>query len=724
MPMTAPGQPFETASQGSDPTLSETLRQVVGFWRRNARAILRAAVVCAVVAGVIAVFTADRYRSSVMLLVELPASNPLSDEQTNQSAQDAFIEGQVFILRSSNVLATVVEDLDLTSRPFFQSRPGLISRAVGAVSGILSFGSGSDEALPDDLVRDPATEDAIRILRENIAVRRQNESNVLRVDVSAPGAALAARIASALADAFIANREEAQFESVARVAGWLDGREAQLRAQLNEAEAAVAEFRIQNNLITTDAGTLAAEQQLNELNTELTTTRSELAQRRAAYDRALELLNSGQDIQSLPEVQASPIISELRTQLLTLERRLAEFGEGSTSRVVTALREEQSATRTQIETEVQRFVNVLRNEVDTLETREANLQQRIRETEAEAGQASRLTVRLRELERQAEAYRLLYERYLESAGLTEERISFRISGVEVIDPASVPPGPYYPPTKLLVLAGLLGGLLLGTLYCMLRDALRPGFENLRDLRNAVNLPVLGLVPSSDDPLLTQTSTQTSTAAAFAEALNTIRHRLGQQHDLDLGQVVQITSSVPGEGKTTLSYALARSAEENGLKVLLVDGDLRRRGLSHLMGMESDTGLSETLQAQEWVFTDSDSGIEIMPAGDCDQSPTDILSSEHLADYLDEARDYYDLIIVDGPPVVDLADANILAKACDVVAYVVRWRATPTEVVVEALERFEMPRYTGVILNQANLSEIASYDPASGAYGYRAQPKAV
>ena len=714
----------EASGPAGDLSFAETLRKVSLFWKRNARIILASALLCGIGAGVASFFIEDRFRSSIHLLVELPATSPLADEQTNQSAQDAFVEGQIFILRSADVLRSVVESLSLDDREFFQDKPGLLEPVIDQVKSALGLASAGDgDALPEGLRVDPEVAHAIRVLRNNLGARRQGDSNVIRVDVSADSATLAAIIANELGETFIVNRENAQFESVARVAGWLDGRETQLRQQLNDAEAAVADFRIENDLIANDAGTIAAEQQLNELTSELITTRGELAERSAAFERARQLLASGEDIQSLPEVQESDIISALRTQLLDIERRLAEFSPGSSSRRAVALRDEQTATRAQLVSEVRRIVDILRNEVNTLQAREELLQEAVARTEAEIGDASRLTVRLRELERRAESYRLLYERYLEGAGLTEERISFQISGVEIIDPASVPPVPYYPPTMLLAIVGLLAGAGLAANVCFVRDAMRPGFVSQRQVRQDLGLPVYACVPKSDhtaDPVAAEAQGGYS---VFNEAVRTARHRLlSVRSDIKGAPVVQMTSSIPGEGKTTMAYALAKSAEQAGMTVLLIDADLRRASLSRHFGLQKATGLSELLAGGVWMFDEAEmlgSGIDVVAAGRNVDSPSDLLSNPHLRDYLDEARAYYDLIVVDGPPIVDLADAAILSGLSDVTAFVVRWNSTPRDVVTEALERFEGNALDGIILNAVDMSQLSQYGERYDFYAYSA-----
>ncbi|SLN64346.1 GumC family protein [Roseisalinus antarcticus] len=711
----------------AEPALSDLLRGAFRFLRRRYLVICLGALVGLALAVFAVMNLEDRYRSKLLLMVDEIGASSLEAEAQEGGARDAFVDGQVYIIESNEILRDAVALANLTEEPFFQRQPRSWAAQKIAELKAMIRPPRVAPADPDLSGLTPEEAYAVRTLDSAMTVDREGDTNIISISVVTDGGRLSARVADAVGTAFAMNREAAQIGRATRVAGWLDDRMLELRRQLTEAEDAVAAFRIENNLLTGAQGTSLGEQQLNEFNAELFRTRAELAQRRAAYARAVEILNGGGDIQSLPEVQQSDIVNALRTALLDLQRREAELaGQGNNPRLA-GIRDERAAIEAQLSTEVTRIVEVMANEVETLEAREQLVSEALREAGGQSGDASRSSVELRELERRAEAYRALYERYLGSSGLAEENLSFLASGVEIIDAASVPSLPFAPKSQVLVLFGLILGAMLGGLIGLLREAMLTGFMTVGQLQRAVGLPVMACVPRIGSPAKAFEMTMDDPMSAYSESIRTFRHELTELSGETGTQVITITSSGPGDGKTTMARAMAGSALVAGLDVLLIDADLRRAKLSQLLQMSDDSGLSELLSGDGYGFRERNlgGGLDVLPAGRGARSPSDLLAGKSLARYLEAARQTYDLIIIDAPPVANMADASILARVSDVVGFVVRWNETPREMVVEAMKRLDSEAPVGLALNAADLSRVAQYGESYEAYARAAaNPRTV
>lgn len=711
-----PGLPNDTG-------IADLVRQALAFLRRGYREILLLAAIGAVAAVLLVVQLDRRYQSTLLLMVDPPARSPIEAEPQSAALLDAFVGGQVYVVESSEVLRVVLHRERLIDHPYFRQQPeSWLRRTLGSVRDLILP---EPPLVLDGPPMDPAEAAALRNLMRNVVVSREGRTNVLRVDVTADTPRTAARIANAIGDAFVENRTRRQTDRAAEIAGWLDGRARELQQQLARAEDAVAAFRIEHNLLSPEPGMLLGDQQLSELNSEMIRTRAALAERNAAYTRARELLESGGDLQSLPEIQRSDIVTGLRTQLLELERRAAAVANTSGSPRLSQMADERAALEAQLAVETGRIIESLRIEVETLRAREGLVAAALDAAGGESGTASRLSVQLRELERRAAAYQALYERYLSSAGLAEESVSYLPSGVTIVDAATTPSTPVFPPTRVIVLFGLILGAGLGAGLAFFRDALRTGYVLPRRAEEDLGLSVLACIPQLAHETSAFHLTKSQPYSPFAESVRTFRHALSGAPRPGTGTILMLTSSSAGEGKTNLSAALAASALTAGKRVLLIDTDLRRAGLTRLFGLKGEKGLSEILRDEDWTFPEpaGQPMLDILPSGQTVKSPADLLASAVMTRYLARARNHYDLIILDGPPVANLADAPILARHADAVGYVIRWNETPRDVVRKAIDRFGAGRVTGLVLNDVDFAVTAQYGDTYESY-VQADPEAA
>jgi succinoglycan biosynthesis transport protein ExoP len=650
--------------------MGEALVQTLLFLRRRWLSIM----LCGLIGLAVSVLLVSRieplYKSTALLMIERPRKSLLDAERaTGLLEQTSYIDSQLFVFYAADILDDVRRSAGLVDDPeFLPSPPGLIDQLARRV------GRG---ATP--LTANQINVTAIRKLRNAVSVSREGESNVVSVSVSAASAQKSTTIANAFVDAYIAKSQLHQADKAARIADWMENRALQIKLQLSAAELAVAAFRTENRLVEGENGATPSNQQLFELNAELIRTRTELAARRAAYNRATLLADTGGDLQTLPEVQGNEIVRELRSEMFGLERRIGDLIQQSneTDRRVSPLRDQFTEVNAQISAEVSRIIAAIGNEIETLEASEVLLSTGVSDAGGQSGDDDRANVTLQKLERVAESYRELYQPYLADISLAREGGSLLVSGTDVVSPAVPPVDPSYPPKKAMVVLFTLLGRGFGGLLGLMREWLQQGFVTAAQVESMLGFSVPNSLPKLRRNDLPMDIVQKDPASLYAEAVQVVRNALLVNNEGVSSPVIFVTSAGVGDGKTSLSSALAASAVNARQRVLIIDADFRRAGMSHLVSAVEVDGLSDILTSPDLHFdvpTDMQSiGIDIMPIGQMRVRPAALLNGNGMSRILAHARKSYDLIIIDGPPVANFADATILSSLSDTVVFVVRCR---------------------------------------------------
>jgi capsular exopolysaccharide synthesis family protein len=542
-------------------------------------------------------------------------------------------------------------------------------------------------------------EGAISALTNRRGVKRVGLTYIIDISATSASPTKAALIANTFAELYLTQQLETKYDTIARANEWLSSRLESLRQQVEAKERAVETYRAQNGLLSAEGSTLT-EQAISGLNTQLVTSRADLAEREARL-RGVEIeLANGKSGDSATEALDSTTIVNLRQKQAEIARTYAEMSTkyGPKHPEMKRVKEEQADIQKRIDAEVSRIVTSLRNEVEIARNRLGSIQGSLGVQQNDLAANNVGAVKLREMMRDADASKTLYEGFLNRSKQIAEQGGIEQPDARIVSRASTPMGPSSPQTKLNLAVGLILGLVLGGLVGLIMEMIEQALRTPDDVQERLNINCLGSLPFLDKKLRTIDNETVPPEAyvlhrplsAFGEALRGIRASLFFSTPDRSVKVVAVTSALPDEGKTTTALGLARISALAGSKTVLVDCDLRRRSATHALGIDAEKGLTEVLfktaTLDEVVKKDPGSGCDVVPLAQAEFTPLDLFNSDAMRAIIEELRERYEVVILDTAPVLPLADTRVLSPLADTVLLVARWGRTPHSVVRSALDQ--------------------------------------
>ena len=651
------------------------------------------------------------YTATTQVLLEPPPKPPTLESVLADSRFDdySFIENQLAIIRSDPLLRRVVLKERLAVPPPSLQEPQSTDLSKESAT------TAEDESVLD----------AINNLRGALGVSQTGRAQVLNISVTWTDPVRAAQLANAVANAYVVNQLDARFEAAKQASGWLSDRLVELRQQLRDSEEAVTKFRNEHGLARSGPTIALNDQQLADLNSKLLAARTDVTEKKTLVDFLADVAGGKKTIDSLPDsfFQSSSVMTTLRGRLADVSQRAADLlarYNGRHPAVVTVEAEKQDIERN-IRAETQRVVQTVNNEYALAKARLGATEQAMREATGQGGLNYDDSVRLRELERTAAVNKSLFEDFLQKAKITDERSTFRPREAQIIMPAQKG-GQTFPNTRKTLLTALFIGLGLGVGGAFAMEKLNAGFTTPRQVEDALGVPVLASLCRMDKSQLLSKDGKAIPLpfyyvhyplSPFSEAVRTLRSGI-HMSDVDRPpKAIQVTSSRPDEGKTTIAMSLAISAAFSGLKVALVDADLRHASLSRFFKLEQAKGLVDLLigaAAFESVLKfQNDLKLAVIPAGSKSLNPTDVLGSERMKALVSHLKEAFDYVVLDTPPVGPVVDPVIIANLVDKTVFVVRWASTPRDLVETCIQQVSThKRVAGIAFNFVDQSRARKY----------------
>ncbi len=328
-----------------------------------------------------------------------------------------------------------------------------------------------------------------------------------------------------------------------------------------------------------------------------------------------------------------------------------------------------------------------------------------------------VAVKLRELERDADASRNIYNSFLERYKETADQQRLIEADAKVVSTAAPPTTPSTPGPKLFGAVGFTASLMLGTLLALLMERFDSGLRSARQVEQTLGLPALGLVPRLERLRRNQKPHQYLLAkplSAYAESVRAIYTSLQLSNVDDPPRVVLVTSSLPQEGKTTLALSLATFAASSGQRVLLMDVDLRHPNVHRDLAVPPEHGLVEYMAGEreldEVLVRNEEAGIWYLPIKRQTANPTDLLGSQKMKHLLSQLRERFDFVVLDSAPLLGVTDTKVVSRFADKVLFVMQWDQTSRETSINALAHMREAKghVAGVVLTQVDVRKHAQY----------------
>lgn len=636
------------------------------------------------------------------------------------------IQNQVQILRSRSLMTRVIDKLHLDEDPEFGGGP------IGAPAkhtflhwlNPMTYLSSQAPAKSVDEMKADRLNSEIDDLLGSEKVSVNGDSTAISIDVVSSVPDKSAKIANAIADAYVDDQLNAKFEATAKTSEWLADRLQQLSSQASTAEAAVQQYKADNNINETATGSSVIQEQLGQLNGQLVLARSELAEQEAKYARVLQLQRTGHS-DDVSQVVASPLIGQLRQQETDLMRQEAELNAryGPRHPKMLDLEAEKKNLLLKINDEVQRVIETVESDVTVARAHVGSLQASLNQLEGATSQQNRASVKLKQLESTASSTRALYEAFLSKFKEAQGQQGIQTPDARVISRAEVPGGPSFPNKQYTLGIAVPAGIFLGLLLALVAERLDAGFRTNVQIERMLALPVLATLPElpglkSADNAADQVIDKP--LSSYAEAVRGLQIGLAHSNVDQKAKIILVTSSVPNEGKTTVALSLARLAARAGQKVVLVDADLRHPSVAGTISIpKPDKGIVDVLvgdaSLEASLLKDPKSSASVLLATRTAGNPPDLLGSVAMQKLIDNLGDMFDLVVIDSAPLLPVHDARVLARLADAVVFVVRWDKTPREAAASSVRALSesQGRVAGIALTRADPSRYKYY-----AYGYQ------
>ncbi|MCA6120530.1 chain-length determining protein [Bradyrhizobium sp. WSM 1704] len=607
---------------------SVDFKDVTGILFRRKHWILGVAAAFCAIATMYVAIARPTYTATAEVYVD-PRDRPTPKEEPsvqNSVPGDGLllVESQLKIITSSEVLSRVVDEMKLASDPDFNGRSGVTATIMGLL--------GLSQNKPAELV-------ALRNLRLNTAVKRNDRSFVIDIMVSARTPEQAAKLANAVANAFLEGQASANSNFNRRISDAITSQLDRMRAAVNQSEQAVAAYKAANNLVGA-RNRLVTEQELDEANTQLTNAKTRLNEILARVKVIESIEAGGAQLDSLPEAVQSATIAQLRARAADVSREEAQLAliNGPNHPALRAARAQLQDVQVAIKNEVKLIAAAVRNAAAGERTNVQTLQARFDSLKKLSENNEKVMVPLRELERKADSDRALYETFLAKAKTAGVQEVIDTTNIRLISQASPPDRKSWPPTTIILAAALFGGLSLGIVLALARESLENGGRGApkpNTRRVSVSPPVQ---PEAVPPVR-------------AERPVRLRDFSAELLSAPTGHSVLLVRASSDDASLDLTaLELARSLEEAGQKVLVIDADLARFPVTSRLRFGQRPGLRDVLAGKSTIGDAAcalgRTNIRIVPVG-----LTKLASADHQMRYLlstalKEAREF-ERVIIDG-----------------------------------------------------------------------------
>lgn len=707
----------EDKSQDNDDEID--LRELLLVLRRNKGTIIVTTLLVFLTAFFITLKIQPTYKATTTIQIESEQSAKVLNFDvgiSGDSANSEFFQTQYELLKSRALASKVIKQLNINPENITPDK-SLMSRTLQQLRDLVSWGENS---IRYDLGTLPPESSFL----DDLSISPVKKSQIVAISYTSEDPQFATNAANAVAENFIEMTRERREKSGSNARSYIQDKLASAESELNELEQGIADYAKQESIIQTggeNSQSLIA-QRTAELNIAFAHAETARIQANAEYQQLLNSTSTNRALNN-PTIQAYkssivqfeheyqqklqiykpgyPQMRSLKRQINELKAQLSREISVVTSTSKALLKDRYYAAK-QKEDEIKAILGVQKNNL--LEQRDKGIQ---------------YSSLLRDINIKRKVYEDLLLRSIEiniASGVAT-------SNIAIVDPAILPFAPQKPNVKLNLALGAVLGLFLGIVIAFLLEFMDDRVKSSDELKRLLGLALLGITPSvkGKDPITHSLATALQPTSAIAESFRSLRTNLLFSSVEGVPKAIALTSSMPSEGKSSSCLNLATAFAQADSKVLLVDADMRKPTIHKRLKLDNSQGLSNFLTHQsdigDVVQTTIIDGVSVITAGPLSPNPSELLSSKRIEDIFQLAPNQFDLIIIDCPPVMGLADALILANKADATILVSAFGQTSKRAILDTHERLKQARANmlGVVFSKVKSGGGSGYSYEYSSY---------
>lgn len=704
------------------------IMQVLGLIRRQVWMILAVIFITLLSSAAVLYSLTPKYTATAKVLVDTSYKdllNPSDQGGISRNESSARVDSEVEILRSDNAVTQLIKDKNLVTDPEFGVSVGLMDR----LRSIFNLSSGS---APDG---DQLLARVLLKVKNAVSISRQGLTYVISVSFTSEDPKKAADLANSLVQIYISQQIQSKISTT------IDARNI-VQAQIQQANAALAASErhfdeyLDDNLSSFSQQSNSAE--MDRLKSQLEDLKKNADDKSGVLDAALAKLDD-KNYSALAETLKSDAIAELERQRESLNGSLQTAEEGSQQAL--DLRAALDKIDNEVAKQAQQEVTTLQNEVSSYQNQVSDVRRELRSSVLNADLPPEVLANIYTIRQESEIARTQYQTLLSRQKELDTQAQLQIADSRVVNEALPPVIPSFPKKSLVLGLAFVAALGLGFGIAFLREYFIGGFVSDEQIENVLKIPLAAVIGKQPEDAQTEHGLADVVIAApmsqFSESIRKIRVRIerlifdrmssGEKEEVWEGLVILVTSSVPNEGKSTVSLSLSRMLAHSGKRTLLIDGDLRKPSVHKGLGLSPSselhnflTGSAVPKNISSLAVADPMSPLRVILGGRTGSYATDeLVMGERFARLISIAKRHFDYIVIDSPPLEPVVDGLYLARNSDIVTFVVRWGSTSQNVAkksVSALGENIRPGTQVVgVMNQKSVNKSQAYYKYSGYY---------
>lgn len=673
------------------------------------------------------------YKSELQVLVERNSDTKLSGQGVGIPYDPQFEETQYQIIKSQNVIERVVKQLQLDTKyrdhfiasGWFTFIKKSIKDLIHKIPVI-----GTANSSPTQSEQEPEAETVSNqissIIRKNIKVDSVKGSHIVSISYSDPNPEIAQLIVNSIAQAYKDELLEMKMQNVNYSLVWLTRKADEEKQRLQELEKNLQEYTRKYDVITVENKVAIIPQKIAGFSTQLAEAQSQRNELEEVYQQITSRQNDSAALESLPIFANNQTLQLLRNKISETDKNIAELSKkyGPKHPQMIKAENERKVLVREKEKEIKRITQLTQNDLALAYAREKNIENLLQDTKKEVLRLNERLMQYQVLERDVETSRVLYDSLLKNVkeqGATNELQDVKVWAVQK---AQIPERPDKPRKKLNILLGIVFGSMGGIGLAFFLEYLDNSIGAPDEIEKRFKVPVLGVVENISGPRRNlDTLLEDEPQSSYSESYKMIRSMVLLSTADHPPRSILITSSVPSEGKTTVTVNFAKTLAMLGNRVLTIDCDLRKPNLHAVFGLFTQEGLSAYLAGTadlKSVLVKYKESIDVIPAGQIPPNPSELLSSRKMKELLVSMSKEYDFILLDSAPILSVTDSLTLASLTDGTILITQANKSTNDMLSKSLKRLqsiESP-LLGIIVNRAKKMNVSDYNYLGyyGSYG--------